>query len=163
MKIPVTLNGTKIVLEAEPQEKLLNVLRHLNILSAKCGCNEGYCGACTVLLDGKPVPGCIVPVAIVRDSTIITLEYFSKSEDYQDILNGFNKAGIHMCGYCNAGKIFAAWHILNISMKPDRKLIYDEINHLSPCCTNNDILINGILYAFDFRIHRIGALKNAKN
>ncbi|MFA6856632.1 MAG: 2Fe-2S iron-sulfur cluster-binding protein [Treponema sp.] len=163
MKIPVTLNNAKIVLEAEPGDKLLNVLRRLNLLSVKCGCNEGRCGACTVLLDGKPVPSCIIPVALTRDSAITTLEYFSKSEDYQDIINGFKKAGINMCGYCNAGKVFSAWHILNTSMKPDRRIIYEEVSHLSPCCTNTDILINGILYAFDFRVHRMGVQKNAKN
>ncbi|MCK9168863.1 MAG: 2Fe-2S iron-sulfur cluster-binding protein [Treponema sp.] len=163
MKIPVTLNNAKIVLESEPNDRLLNVLRRLNLLSVKCGCSEGRCGACTVLLDGKPVPSCIIPVALSRDSTIITLEYFSKQEDYQDIINGFKKAGINMCGYCNAGKVFSAWHILNTSMKPDRRMIYEEVNHLSPCCTNTDTLINGILYAFDFRVHRMGVQKNAKN
>jgi aerobic carbon-monoxide dehydrogenase small subunit len=163
MKIPVKLNDKKIVLEAEPDDKLLNVLRRLNLLSVKCGCNEGYCGACTILLDGRPVPSCIIPVAITRDSSIITLEHFSKSEEYQDIISGFNKAGINLCGYCNAGKVFSAWHILNTFMKPDRRTIYEEVNHLAPCCTNTDILINGILYAFDFKVHRIGAQKNGKN
>lgn len=163
MKIPVTLNDTKIVLESEPQDKLLNVLRRLNLLSPKCGCNEGFCGACTVLLDGKPVPSCIVPVAIVRDSSVITLEYFSKSADYADIIEGFNKAGIHMCGYCNAGKIFAAWNIISTPGKPERKMIYEEVRHLSPCCTNTDMLVNGILYAFESRVRRLGAQKNAKN
>ncbi len=163
MKIPVTLNDTKIVLEAEPGDKLLNVLRRQNLLSVKCGCSKGHCGACTVLLDGKPVPSCIVPVALSRDSKITTLEYFSKSEEYQDILSGFKKAGITMCGFCNAGKVFSAWHILSTSMKPDRKMICEEVQHLSLCCTNTDILINGILYAFDFKVQRMGAQKNAKN
>jgi Aerobic-type carbon monoxide dehydrogenase, small subunit CoxS/CutS homologs len=163
MKIPVTLNDLKMVLESDPSDKLLNVLRRMDFLSVKCGCNEGHCGACTVLLDGKPVPSCIVPVALTRDSTIITLEHFSLSEDYRDIISGFQKAGIQMCGYCNAGKIFSAWHILSTSTKPDRRMIYEDIRHLSPCCTNTDILINGILYAFDFRVRRLGAQINAKN
>ena len=163
MKIPVILNEVKIVLEAEPDDRLLAVLRRQNLLSVKCGCSEGHCGACTVLLDGKPVPSCIIPAAVVRDSSIMTLEHFSKTEDYQDIISGFGKAGIHMCGFCNAGKIFSAWSVISTGAKPDRKAITEAVSFLSPCCTDTVTLVNGILYAADFRMKRTGVQKNAKN
>ena len=162
MKIPVTLDGEKTLLEALPYEKLINVLRRGGRLSAKCGCGEGVCGACTVCLDGKAVPSCIVPAALARDTDIVTLDAFTKTEDYGDIAKGFNKAGIRLCGYCNAGKIFAAQTVLNTAVKPARKLIAEQVSLLSPCCTNTDMLVDGILYAFDFRVQRMGAQKNAK-
>lgn len=161
MKIPVTLNGEKTVLEAQPYEKLANVLRSLGLLSVKTDCGNGACGNCAVLLDEKPVPSCIVPVAIARDSAIVTLEYFTKSEDFGDIAKGFGKAGIRLCGRCDAGKIFAAWNILNAEKHPDRKLAAEQTEGLAPCCTDAETLCDGILYAFDFKARRLGA-KNAK-
>jgi aerobic carbon-monoxide dehydrogenase small subunit len=162
MKIPLTLNGSKTVIEAESDEKLLAVLRREGCLSVKCGCGKGICGACTVLLNTKPVPSCLIPVGIVRDCDIVTMEYFTKTEEYQDIMDGFSKAGIHLCGWCNAGKIFAAWSIISSYSRPTRKIINEEVSHLSPCCTDKDTLINGILYAAEFRDKHNGVLKNAK-
>lgn len=161
MKIPLTLNGLKTVIEAEADTKLLYVLRERGCLSVKCGCCEGTCGSCTALLNGRPVPTCKIPFAIVRDCEIETLEHFTKLDDYQDIVKGFDKAGIHLCGYCNSGKIFAAWDILHTMIHPSRAEIAEQVQHLSPCCTDLDSLVNGIIYAVGIREKRIGVMKNA--
>ena len=76
MNIPVILNGNKIILEAQADEPLMSVLQKKGCSSVKCGCNEGSCGSCTVLLEDKPIPSCKVPVGIVRDEKIITLESY---------------------------------------------------------------------------------------
>ena len=83
MKIPVTINGKKIILDENPDEKLLFVLRKQKLISVKIGCEAGKCGFCTVLLNDKPVSSCLIPVGIVKDCTIETLEYFSKSKEYK--------------------------------------------------------------------------------
>ena len=88
MKIPFILNNENIVVDTNPDTVLSKVLRENSIFSAKNGCDKGFCGACTVLLNNKPVPSCIVPMAIVKDSSIITLEYFCNTEDYNDIKEG---------------------------------------------------------------------------
>lgn len=172
MKIPVLLNGEKTVLDVPSGKMLLNVLRERGLLSAKCGCFDGegtlkrqFCGACTVLLDGLPVPSCIVPVAIARDSEIITLEYFSQTPSYADIIRGFKIAGVRLCGFCDAGKIFAAEYLLRTSGEigeqsngglPSLKTIYDGIAHLMPCCTSMKQLSEGIIHAFNNRVDREG-------
>ena len=102
MKIPIILNGEKTIIDANGDEKLLSVLRNLNLFSAKNGCEEGKCGYCTVLLDDKPVNSCLIPIGIIRDCSIVTLEFFKKTKDYEDIMKGFSQAGINLCGYCNA-------------------------------------------------------------
>ena len=161
MKIPITLNGTKTMLEAQPDELLMKVLHRYGCSAVKCGCTHGYCGACTVLLDDKPVATCKIPVAIIKDSDIVTLDYFTKTEEYGYIIDGFNKAGIKLCGYCNAGKIFTAYQILKATKMPTRKDISDQVRHLSPCCTDLETLINGIIYAISNRnktIKRVTAL-----
>lgn len=147
MKIPLTLNANKIILDCDPNESLLNILRSQGCLSVKTGCGNGYCGSCTVLLDGNPVPSCKIPVSIVKGSEVITLEYFSKTEEYTSIMAGFKKAGITLCGYCDAAKVFAASQILGLKRNLTRENIADYLKNLAPCCTDIDTLINGIIYA----------------
>ena len=147
MKIPVTLNGTKTILDAHADESLMKVLHKNGCPSVKSGCSGGFCGACTILLDDKPAASCKIPAGIVRNSDIVTLDYFVKTEEYTVIMNGFQKAGIKLCGYCTAGKVFSAHQILKMSKMPTRQEITDYVKALSPCCTDLETLVNGIIYA----------------
>ncbi|MBQ5570580.1 MAG: 2Fe-2S iron-sulfur cluster binding domain-containing protein [Treponema sp.] len=92
MKIPVNLNEEQTVLDAIPSEPLLNVLRRMGIFSVKCGCQDGFCGNCMVLLNGKPVPSCQIPCGIVRDNKVITLEFFTNPKKKEAVLNEDPKA-----------------------------------------------------------------------
>lgn len=162
MKIPVTLNGQKTILDEKPGARLSKILRGRGLLSVKCGCSEGFCGACAILLDGKIVPSCIVPAANARDSEIVTLEYFSRSDDCAEIMSAFNLENIKLCGFCDAGKIFMAYQIITTMTRPDRKKIIDEISKLSPCCVSAEKLADGILLAYNLRVDRLGERKNAR-
>ena len=155
MKIPVVLNGEDTVFEAEPEERLLVVLRRLGLHSAKKGCGKGRCGFCAVLLDEKPVPSCIVPVGIVRDSAIVTLEHFAKSESYQDIISGFEQAGVRMCGYCNAAKIFGVHDLIERIYRPSTEELQEAADSLTCSCTDRNTFMNGILYAVANRHRRL--------
>lgn len=160
MKIPLTINNESIVLECNPDESLMTVLHRSGLTSVKRGCGKGFCGACTVLLNDKPVASCKIPVGIVRDQKIITLEYFSQSEEYEDITKGFQNAGITLCGYCNSGKIFSTYILMKSSKIPSKNDITEYIRHLSPCCTDQDTLVNGITNAIS--IHRKRSIRKIK-
>ncbi len=147
MKIPVTLNGNKIILDAHADETLMKVLHKNGCTSVKSGCSGGFCGACTILLDDRPVASCKIPAGIVRSSDIVTLDYFVKTEEYITIISGFQKAGIKLCGYCTAGKVFSAYQIMKMPKMPTRQEITDYVKALSPCCTDLETLVNGIIYA----------------
>ena len=155
MKIALTLNGDKTVLEANPDDSLMKVLHENGCASVKSGCQEGFCGTCTVLFNDKPVSSCKMPVGLAKDSHIITLESFSRTDDYKMIMEGFAKAGIKLCGYCNAGKIFAAYQILKTSKNITKEEISDQIKNLSPCCTDIETLSNGIINAMKVKTKRI--------
>lgn len=155
MKIPVTLNDEKVILDAHADESLMKVLHKNGCPSVKSGCSTGFCGACTILLNGKPAASCKIPAGIVRDSTIITLDYFTKTDEYSIIMNGFQKAGIKLCGYCTAGKVFCAYQILKMSKLPTRQEISDYVKALSPCCTDLETLVNGIIYAIQASNRRL--------
>ncbi|MBR6566809.1 MAG: 2Fe-2S iron-sulfur cluster binding domain-containing protein [Spirochaetaceae bacterium] len=147
MKVPIKLNDNELVLEADPSMTLLDVLRREGFISPKLGCSRGSCGACTVLLDGKAIPTCIVPLVVARDATIVTLEYFSKTKEHELIMEAFAKAGIQLCGFCNSGKILGAYSLITTHPRPSRQLIYDMVRHFDCSCTEQDSLIQGILYA----------------
>lgn len=151
MNISVSLNGNKTIIEADCDDSLLKVLRKLSCYKVKCGCSAGLCGSCTVLLDDKPVASCKIPVGIITNSEIVTLDYFEQTPEYEMIQQGFSLAGIKLCGYCNAGKIFCAYQILKMNKIPSRVEVIDQIKNLAPCCTDINTLTNGILYAVEIR------------
>ena len=161
MKIPFILNGTKTVIEASPSDKLSSVLRNMNLISVKCGCLKGICGNCMILLDDEPVPSCTIPAGIIRDRKIETLEHFKTSVFFQDILTGFKMAGIHLCGYCDAGKIFTAYKLIKDFYRPEQTAVFKAIEGLNLCCTDRDTLANGIYYAVSAKHSREGK-HNAK-
>ncbi len=162
MIIPLTLNGKKVMLDTNPGEKLVDTLRRQKLVSVKKGCEQGCCGSCTVLLNGAPVPSCIIPVVLVKDCAVVTLEYFMHTDGYNDIQNGFAKAGIQLCGFCDAGKIFTAWDIMQNYSRPSHNDLKEAVSHLPWCCTDQDTYINGILYAIMYRNKRMGAAQNVR-
>ncbi|MBE6344995.1 MAG: 2Fe-2S iron-sulfur cluster binding domain-containing protein [Spirochaetaceae bacterium] len=147
MKIPIHLNQEQKILEADPSEKLINVLRREGLISVKCGCTTGICGACTVLLDNKAIPSCIIPVAAIRGSKVETLEYFSKTEEYKIITDTFSALEIKLCGYCDAGKIFAAYELMVNCKEIDSKKVYDTVKYFNCGCTETNQLVKAIIEA----------------
>jgi carbon-monoxide dehydrogenase small subunit len=124
-------------------------------MSPKQGCGEGNCGACTVLLDDEPVPSCLVPMAAVWNSAIVTLEHFAKTTAYADIQQGFAQTGVSFCGFCNAGKIFAANQLLkNRGTRLDRTGIIEAMAALSCHCMDSARIAGGIFIAANIRRKR---------
>ncbi|MCR4627737.1 MAG: ferredoxin [Treponema sp.] len=159
MKLSVTLNGQKQILEAEPQTSLCQVLRDLGFTSVKNSGKNGLALSCTILLDGTPVPSDIIPFAIINNADIVTLEYFKTTEDYKDIENGFEQAGINLCGYCNSGMIFTAYDIIKTYQRPTIQEIEDN-SSISYCCTSKKAFIAGVRSAIAFRTRRTGSFRN---
>jgi aerobic carbon-monoxide dehydrogenase small subunit len=101
-----TLNGEPIEIEAHPLRRLLDVLREeLGLTGTKEGCGEGECGACTVLIDDAPVCACIVPLAHVEGTRVLTIEGLGGEHALQ---RAFAAGGGAQCGICTPGMIMAA-------------------------------------------------------
>src|SRR5438067_11995675 len=101
-----TLNGRRVRVDANPLARLLDVLReNLRLTGTKEGCGEGECGACTVLVDGKPVNSCLVPVAQVTAARVTTIEGLGGNHPLQHAFVAFGGA---QCGICTPGMILAA-------------------------------------------------------
>lgn len=147
MKIPVILNSERKILDAKPDESLLEVLRREGLLSVKEGCTKGKCGSCTILLDEKPVPSCIIPVGIVRNASIETLEFFLLTREGEDIISGFKQAGMNMCGFCNSARVFSTYALLNKVYRPSMEQLEELADSIKCNCVDKKTFVNGVIYA----------------
>jgi carbon-monoxide dehydrogenase small subunit len=130
-KINITciVNGESHTLHCYPMERLLDVLREqLRLTGTKEGCGEGECGACTIILDGKIVNSCLVPVAQVNGSSITTIEGIAVGEDkLHAVQQAFVECGGAQCGICTPGMVIAAVDLLNRNPNPTEADIRDGL------------------------------------
>lgn len=118
MTLSVTINGTSHAVQAEPETPLLYVLRNdLKLKGARYGCGLGQCGACTVIIDGKPVQSCDVPVSAVGDRPVTTIEGLARDGTLHPLQRAFVGEQAAQCGYCLSGILLAAKALLDA--KPD--------------------------------------------
>ncbi|MBI2987775.1 MAG: (2Fe-2S)-binding protein [Deltaproteobacteria bacterium] len=119
--MPVTLkvNGETYDLVIAPYRTLLDVLREeLQLTGSKKGCDVGDCGACTVLLDGKPVNACLVLAATVQDSDILTIEGLAQNGKLHPLQEAFIKEGAVQCGFCIPGILMSLKALLDENPSP---------------------------------------------
>ena len=100
----LSVNGTSHEIESGPLTTLLDVLREeLSIVSPKAGCEEGGCGACTVLVDGEPRRSCLLPVGMVEGAEVTTVEGLGTPDDLAPIQQAFTHHYAAQCGFCTHG------------------------------------------------------------
>ncbi|MDR3343826.1 MAG: 2Fe-2S iron-sulfur cluster binding domain-containing protein [Treponema sp.] len=156
MTIEFILNGEDVAVHAEAERRLIDILQgSFGLLGAKMGCLLGRCGACSVIMNGLVVPACLIPASQIQSSAIVTIEGFSQTEAYQDILMGFGEAGVENCGYCDAGKILVAEALLAKNPHPSRNAILTGFNGIKCRCTEPESLYAGVLAAGENRRRRI--------
>ncbi len=119
MKLKFKLNGKPVALDAPGAERLIDLLRErLDLVGTKEGCGKGECGACTVLLDGKPVCACLILAAQTAGREIVTIEGIAADKRYSHILDAFAETGAVQCGYCSPGMVVSAAALLTRNRHP---------------------------------------------
>ena len=108
------INGVDTTVEISPGRRLIDVLRNdLNLTGTKEGCGEGECGACTILLDEKPVVSCLIPAGQVMDNaTIMTIEGLEKTELGRRLQAAYLEHGAAQCGFCIPGMLISSYALL---------------------------------------------------
>ena len=152
MKFGFILNGEDVVADSAPETRLVEILRdNFNLLGTKTGCNAGICSSCSIIFNGNVAKSCIIPAFKVQGSEIITIEGFSQTDEYLDIVEGFSEAGLDSCGFCRTGKILATQALLGRNHKPSKRYILSAFNGIRCRCTEPEELIRGVMAVIEFR------------
>mgnify|MGYP002629396694 CR=1 FL=1 len=134
-EVTFTLNGKIIAVKCVPGTTLLEYLRQLEMYSVKYGCDDGTCGACTVLIDGKTQNACLTMVGTLQGKTIDTLEGLNEQKLVKSIQERFLTEGAIQCGYCTPGMILSLTALLRENEEPSEVDIRDAISGNYCRCT----------------------------
>ncbi len=143
------LNGIEVSTVAEPQDRLLDILRdRLHRTGTKEGCGEGECGACTVLVDDRAVNSCLYPACEVAGRNVVTIEGLLDADTtLSAVQNAFVKTGGVQCGFCAPGMIMTAVELLNETPVPTEDEIRDALTGNLCRCTGYTQIVESILSA----------------
>ena len=150
------LNGEEVSLEVDPERTLLDVLREdLGVFSVKHGCETGECGACAVLLDGKPINTCVMLAPQVDGHAIETIEAegehpehgWAETEGLDPLQQAFVETGAIQCGFCTPAMILAARALLAEHPDPDEAMVRDALSGVLCRCTGYKKPVEAILRA----------------
>jgi aldehyde oxidoreductase len=140
------LNGNETALEVPAIRRLADALREdLGLTATKIGCNAGDCGACTVLLDGKQVCACLVPLGQVEGRDIVTVEGLAAEGILNPLQESFLRHGAAQCGICTPGMLMAASSLLRDNRKPSCQEIEDALGGVLCRCTGYRKIVEAVL------------------
>lgn len=140
--IAFTLNGVARTLTLDEDRNLMWVLRDdLGLTGTKFGCGAAFCGACTVLVDGKATRACITPISRVAGKKVVTIEGLATDEHLHPVQEAFVEKLGYQCGYCTSGMIMGAHALLAANPKPTREQIVQGMErHLCRCGAHGRII-----------------------
>jgi carbon-monoxide dehydrogenase small subunit len=149
LTLELSINGEPESLSVAPNETLVAALRErLFLTGAKRGCEQGVCGACTVLVDGEPVRGCLMLAADCADREITTIEGLGDNGELSAVQMAFIETGAIQCGFCSPGMILAVTALLSRQPKPGAGEIREAISgNLCRCSGYTKIIEAAVLAA----------------
>jgi carbon-monoxide dehydrogenase small subunit len=155
MNLGFILNGEDVVVDSNPEKRLVDILREtFNLTGTRGCCHIGICGNCQIIFNGIVVKSCLIPAFKIRGCEIITIEGFSQTDEYQDIVQGFSEAELEHCGICNTGKVLATEALLGRIQQPSKREILSAFSGIKCRCTEPEELVQGVLAVCEFRQRR---------
>jgi carbon-monoxide dehydrogenase small subunit len=146
--VTLNVNGESREFLCRPGTTLLDALRdNLQLTAAKKGCAQGSCGTCTVLLEGRAVFACLVPVETITGRSVETLEGLSSGETLHPLQEAFIAGFATQCGFCTSGMILAAKALLRANPDPTRADVIRAISGNVCRCTGYESIVEAILAA----------------
>jgi aerobic-type carbon monoxide dehydrogenase small subunit (CoxS/CutS family) len=144
MKLNLNINSELKELEIKSNETLLDVLRNNDYTEVKCGCNEGECGACLVLLDEKPVNSCQVLAMCIRNKEVKTVKGIGTLFSPHIIQKTFAQTGADQCGFCSPGMVIASFSLLKEHPNPTYEEIVEGLDGNLCRCTGYVKIIEAV-------------------
>ena len=144
-ELKLTVNGQPYELSIHPRTLLVEVLREqLGLTGTKRGCNEGACGACTVVMNGKSVKSCSVLALSANGAEITTVEGLAKGAELHPLQKAFLDYGAYQCGFSTAGMLMSCKGLLNMFPNPTNEQIRDGIDGNICRCTGYNSIIRAV-------------------
>ena len=145
MTVNFILNGEDVVIRCDASVRLIDILRgEFNLFGAKAGCLSGQCGACSILLDNKISLACLIPAFRVKGREVITIEGFSQTDEYKEIMSAFKYVHLGNCGYCESGKVLCTEALLSRYPSPAKEEILTGFAGIKCRCTNIERLAEAV-------------------
>ncbi|HUS77411.1 MAG TPA: (2Fe-2S)-binding protein [Patescibacteria group bacterium] len=146
VKIVLKVNGEPREVYVEPGWTLLRVLREdLGLTGAKNGCGNGECGACTVIMDGKAVPSCLVLAVSAEGKEIETIEGLQKGGERHALQRAFIEHGAVQCGFCTPGMIMSAKALLDENPEPAEDAVREALQGNLCRCTGYKNIVEAVM------------------
>jgi len=146
--IVLKVNGKNFHVNVETHRTLVEVLREtLGFTGTKKACNEGECGACTVLMDGRPVASCLVLAVAAQGKEIVTIEGLSQGEKLHPVQEAFVKHAAIQCGFCTPGMVMAAAGYLAENPDPTTEEVRKAISGNLCRCTGYQQIVDAVMAA----------------
>jgi aerobic carbon-monoxide dehydrogenase small subunit len=147
-QITFTVNGEERTVAAEPARYLLDILRdELYLTGAKRGCDNGTCGACVVVVDGRAVKSCILPVEKLDGVNVLTVEGLSDGRTLHPIQQALIDAGAVQCGFCTPGIVMELYALFTENLDATEDDIRRALNKHLCRCTGYEAIWEGALLA----------------
>jgi nicotinate dehydrogenase subunit A len=144
----LTVNGTTQAVEANPDTPLLYVLRNdLGLVGSRFGCGSGLCGACYVLIDGRPMASCDLPVSFAAGKEITTIEGLGADGDLHAVQKALIAEQAAQCGYCTSGMVMQAKALLQQNPRPDAAAIKEALAGNLCRCGAHTRIVKAVLAA----------------
>lgn len=144
------LNGKNEEILVDPSLTLLWVLRNqFDLTGTKYGCGEGYCNACTIIVENRPVQSCLMTIGEVKGKKVLTIEGLANEEILHPLQEAFIKHDALQCGYCTPGMIMNAYGLLLSNPEPNREDIIRGMNYNLCRCGAHGRIIDAIEEAAD--------------
>lgn len=152
MSIELIINGEVRNIAADPRTALLDVLRdNCRLTGAKSVCREGFCGACTVLIDGEAVPSCLRPVGMLDGRSIVTIEGIAHFETPNPVQQAFIDHDVVQCGMCFPGMVMTLTAFLETNPAPDRGEVKAALSGNVCRCTGYERIVDAVLSIQEMR------------
>ena len=144
-EIKFMLNGREVAYDGSAADRLLDVLRDCyDCKSVKCGCKEGECGACSVLIDGTLINSCCVAMGAVEGASILTMEGYRETDRFAALSKAFGEFSAVQCGFCIPGMVLAAEALLSKNPHPSEDEIRDGLSGNLCRCTGYNAIVNAV-------------------
>ena len=143
--ISLTINGETHSAQVPTRMSLVDFLRdELGLTGTHVGCEHGVCGACTLIMDGEIVRGCLVLAVQAEGSEVLTIEGVEAAGENADLIEAFVKRNALQCGFCTPGMIITASDLLNRSVSPSREEIREHLSGNYCRCTGYEAIVDAV-------------------